>query len=596
MAVSPKYNIKFQRGESAFNQLLGQFLGTRVKENKERRSLQLKAANPTEKLKTLRSLIQDKNKILREMVKARQGVSVTEKSGGGRSSSSGAIRERQTNLQRIESYRKGLAAYDANVTAVKATVKQAIKAYKDVLEKNPNPEQEKDARNRLLTVLQSAHGGMLAGISDQDKQNGFRVKIEREISNALKGDPFAGVIIRDLRGANSISQETRLIYSLGGQLTPSQKQLFPSGGGGSKSKTVRGQAMSPEAEQMFKDQLEMLDEQIKEARDEYEESQVEYKRLLRGPDFNLALSPIATRPSAMGEIIDDFTRLQTVDPSYARDVMDASSEAGRFTAPKPYEELLSVRGAAGKSPFDFILDQTSMIDQMTGGIGEDVPLNASDARTILSNVQRMSDSVASPMFDQSVFGSMTVGTRTYGLSEGMKRLSQIAKRGLESNDDQKTLKSANFIKDQLNAWESTLSKDQMETASRQSQPAEIIASYVGEATDAYDRFLDTRNAEDYRRSLSDSYNKIAALDPEIRGLVGDAFLNEVERYSASPEESRLPEELNFKLSGLKDTADELAARNVLNVPDLPSIDIEGTRGPSMGSVRTSEDPVSFEGV
>ena len=58
----------------------------------------------------------------------------------------------------------------------------------------------------------------------------------------------------------------------------------------------------------------------------------------------------------------------------------------------------------------------------------------------------------------------------------------------------------------------------------------------------------------------------------------------------------MPEELNFKLSGLKDTADELAARNVLNVPDLPSIDIEGTRGPSMGSVRTSEDPVSFEGV
>ena len=609
MAVSPKYNVKFQRGESAFNQLLGQFLGTRVKENKERQAMRLKAADPTEKLKTLRSLIRDRNRIVAEMVKARQGVSVTEKSGGGRTSNVGA-KFRSDNLRQIEEYERGRKAYETHDSRSKTA--QAITNYIKAMEKNPSAKQKTDERNALMVQLSAAHATLPNAIADSDRAAGLRSRVEEDILLRLSKDhpKMAQEAILVLRNMNSPSREDQEIYRSGGRLTAEQKALIPSGGGG-RSITKRGQAPSPEAEALFKQQIEILDKQIKSATEDYERSQDEYKNLLRGPDFNMALAPIATRPSAMGEIIDDFTRLQQVDPSYARDVMAASDEAGRFTAPKPYEELLAVRGAAGKSPFDFVLDQTGMIDRMTFPFEipdddskplRDKKLSPEDARVILSNVQRMSDAVNSPLFDGSEFGNMTITqtrpdpndpeqsvtrSTTKSLSAGMSMLSRIAKRGLEDPD--KAVEAASDVSRALTSWSGSLSNEQVEAASKATQPAGKIAGYIRTATDAYDNFLETRNAEEYRRVLSDTYNKVAATQPEIRGLVGDAFLNEIERFSAVDESQRLPEELNYKLTGLRDTAEELAARNVLTLPDPIEIDIEGTRGPRSGKSYTPPD-------
>ena len=68
-------------------------------------------------------------------------------------------------------------------------------------------------------------------------------------------------------------------------------------------------------------------------------------------------------------------------------------------------------------------------------------------------------------------------------------------------------------------------------------------------------------------------------------------MNEIERFSAVDESQRLPEELNYKLTGLRDTAEELAARNVLTLPDPIEIDIEGTRGPPKD---WADEPPDFE--
>ena len=112
MAVSPKFNVRFQRGDSAFNQLLGQFIGIRSKENKERYAMQLKAADPSAKLKLVRELIQDKNRIIRDMVKARQGVSVSTRTGGSRSSNRDAILQKRRNEAKVADYRKGEDAFN----------------------------------------------------------------------------------------------------------------------------------------------------------------------------------------------------------------------------------------------------------------------------------------------------------------------------------------------------------------------------------------------------------------------------------------------------------------------------------------------------
>jgi hypothetical protein len=384
--------------------------------------------------------------------------------------------------------------------------------------------------------------------------------------------------------------EIREIYAAGGELTQSQKELYGSGigGGGSRTVTQRGMAPSPEAEAMFAAQIELLDAQIKKATEDYQQAETEFKALLRGPQVNMALAPVARRPTRFTEIVEDFGRLNRVDPSFARDVLAAGEEPGRFEGPKPYEELLSVRGAAGKSPFDFVLDQSDMIFKMSPDFGMGRQLTDSDARMILSNVGRMAKTVESPMFDDAQFGKMSFDNKQYGFSTGLSTLKEIATRALNDPKEEERIAAANYVADTLQSWEGSLSKEQVESASRASQPTAVISGFIKEATDAYDQFLETRNASDYRKALSDSYNKVIATEPEIRGLVGDAFLNEIERYSAVPESQRLPEELNFKLLGLKDTADELAARNALTLPDPIEIDMSGTRGPR-GQVQTAED-------
>ena len=613
MAVSPKFNVKFQRGDSAFNQLLGQFIGIRSKENKERYAMQIKAADPTEKLKILRTLIQDKNRLIRDMVKARQGVSITERTGGGgRGSSARAVQAekfRNENKNALESKRKG--ALDAQSSDELGRIKSQLSALKTVLQRDPPPSeaeinaqkqsfitqavgQLKEAsagndRHRVNGKVQALIQVIQAGIYDAAGEDPSKPDSVTQGTQALLQDFYNQAVRFDFE------PEDAAIYRAGGKMTPTQNSIleaYGSGGsGGGKSITKRGSAPSPEVEAMFKKQIETLDAQIQKATSDYEQAEVEFKSLLRGPDYNMALAPVARRPTRFTEIVEDFGRLNRVDPSFARDVLDAGDEPGLFEGPKPYEELLAVRGAAGKSPFDFVLDQSDMIFKMSGDLGMRRELTDSDAQLILSNVGRMAKTVESPMFamfDDGQFGKMSFDNKQYGFSTGFSTLKEIATRALNDPKPKERIAAANYVLDTLERWEGSLSKEQIESASRASQPTAVISGYIREATDAYDRFLETRNASEYRKALSDSYNKVAATEPEIRGLVGDAFLNEVERYSAVDESERLPEELNFKLTGLRDTADELSARNVLTLPELPEVDITGTRGPT-GRVKSAED-------
>ena len=600
MAVSPKFNVRFQRGDSAFNQLLGQFIGIRSKETKERYAMQLKAADPSAKLKLVRELIQDKNRIIRDMVKARQGVSVSTRTGGSRSSNRDAILQKRRNEAKVADYRKGEDAFNNApertaietagndlATVLKRLQETALKENR-ALTKSEFDEAQK-ARKTFIRTLEVELNKIRSRLS-AEKADGLINKIGQFAKGLASGQPDIERGVQMVLDDVEPPLENREIYAAGGELTQSQKELYGSGigGGGSKTVTQRGMAPSPEAEAMFKKQIELLDAQIKKATEDYEQAETEFKALLRGPQVNMALAPVARRPTRFTEIVEDFGRLNRVDPSFARDVLAAGEEPGRFEGPKPYEELLSVRGAAGKSPFDFVLEQSDMIFKVRGGPEFSRELSDEDTNMILSNLSRMSKAVESPMFDESQFGEIRLGDRRYGLSAGVRKLSEIASMGLADADPNERRAAANYVSDALQNWEIGLQDEQIESASRASQPTAVISGFIKEATDAYDQFLETRNASDYRKALSDSYNKVIATEPEIRGLVGDAFLNEIERYSAVPESQRLPEELNFKLLGLKDTADELAARNMLTLPDPIEIDMSEMRGPR-GQVETAED-------
>jgi len=583
MAVSPKFNFTFKTGESAFNQLMTQFIGIRTKENKERYERELKAADPKAKAKYVRDLIMERNKLVREMQRMYSAGSVTERRSGGRGSGLRA-KYLADNQEEVDLFERGRQIY-AGGKAGADKVQNAIADYNKVLDKDPNKQVKEDALKSMMIQIQKAY--QMDDLRDRPLRDGARAQLQQYVANNLDKS-VADRVIATLNEKNPMRRSHAQIYA-GGFSDAQEAAIAGSRGGGGSTITQKGRAPSKEAEALFKQSLEDLNQQIKEAQEDLQQSKSEYSRLLRGPDYNMALAPTARRPSLMGEIIEDFTRLNRVDPSYARDFIAAGDEPGRFEAPKPYQELLSIKGAEGKSPFEFVLEQTDMIAKLKGGALDDRALNQQDAELILSNVGRMSDSLSSPMFNEKKFGTMRVGANSLGLSEGMAQLNRVAKAGLADQTPEGKIRAANFISDTLRGWEGTLSKEEIESTARTSKPTAQIASYIGEATDAYNTFLDTRDASQYRKALSSAYNKVAATDPEVRGLVGDAFLNEIERFGAVDESQRLPEELNFKLSGLKDAADELAARSVLtvDVPELPYT-MEETRGPR-GDVRTAED-------
>ena len=67
--VTGKYDIKFQRGQGAFDQLLGQYIGIRTKENKEQYLRDLKAASPKQKYEILRDLMKERRALLADAAK-----------------------------------------------------------------------------------------------------------------------------------------------------------------------------------------------------------------------------------------------------------------------------------------------------------------------------------------------------------------------------------------------------------------------------------------------------------------------------------------------------------------------------------------------
>ena len=136
--------------------------------------------------------------------------------------------------------------------------------------------------------------------------------------------------------------------------------------------------------------------------------------------------------------------------------------------------------------------------------------------------------------------------------------------------------------EQMGIWEGSLSTEKRSQLEKQGRPTFVVADAIRKSQAAYDNFLKTRNSEQYRNELAGTYQMLANTNPEIRGLVGDAYLNELDRYESLPPEERLPEQLNFKLSGLLQAADEIAARDVLDLGyqgEIPEVERQPFKKP-----------------
>ena len=304
--------------------------------------------------------------------------------------------------------------------------------------------------------------------------------------------------------------------------------------------------------------------------------------MVSGPDYNMALAPLSTRPSALSQSMEKFGILRNVDPSYARETMAESEEQGRFTAPTPYADLVNVEGAGGKSAIRVLTEKTKAMNKLVGfGFDVDEPRKPRDLTTeevdlIEGNLNEMISVVDSPLYKGSDLGTLGAGP----LKDNLIKTKELFDK-YSGNTSMRSAIAKKFA-EQMGIWEGSLSTEKRSQLEKQGRPTFVVADAIRKSQAAYDNFLKTRNSEQYRNELAGTYQMLANTNPEIRGLVGDAYLNELDRYESLPPEERLPEQLNFKLSGLLQAADEIAARDVLDLGyqgEIPEVERQPFKKP-----------------
>ena len=603
--VTGKYDVGFERGEGGFSSVFGTYIGTRLKENKERYKRELKAADPknaysilSDLMKERRQLVQQMGRAQRDAVKAASSgprTKYTRSSGGGSAIQSKAMLELYQNKQKQKlSIQQGISW--ASSTEPKILMENTIDRF--------GKEEPQAALSFWKTQVNKAKIGTEfheLGAAHEMKKLLFEKLKEGKISQDQmdKASAYLASAFGLTKGA--IKEDSAgNVESVG--FSKSDYELLASlGGGGEKqSVTTYGQKVTFDPEQItaaYKPTIDDLDAQIKQAKEDYETAKVEYKGMIKGPDYNLALAPLSSRPSALSQSLSKYGRLREVDPSYAREAMVASEEAGKFVLPTPYEDLTSIEGAGGKSPINLLLSTTDNLRAYRGlgtDTGEQRDLTIEEAGLAEGSVSQMLASLDSPLYK----GADYDGVRE--ILEEHKGLFKDAE-GFPASK----IYVANSLADKMSGWEGSLSQDRIFEMSKKDQPAFRVADSIRKSQAAYDKFLKTRDAEQYRAEIAQTYNDLLNTPAEQRGLVGDAYLNEIERYESVDPSRRLPEELNFKLQGLLLSADEIAARSVLKpgyegeLPEtgprskkdteLRPVDFEARRGTGMESEYGSPD-------
>jgi len=589
-----------ESGKSAFGSITDLFTDIRFKLGSAAYERQLKAADPSSKLKLLRDKVKERDNLVSEMVKLQATAarsargSISKRYSPGRPDPGKA---RAVEKNEVKQDNKDAGERKANNPQVIAKAAQIVTAY----------QKDKDVGN-LSTEIQKLYRGSNADLRNDAQEYGYR----EALSKVLRGAGIPNAIIQQAKDENPlvISRTDQELFEQGAQasgLTRGQEDYYRSQRTGGTSISQRmGTPIDISKElKFFKDRVEQLDSEIEELNEDYKVASQEYERLLRGPDRNLMTAPVAFRPSRTGEIIDAFGNLVAQDPRYGRELTAASQEAGRFTAPKPYEQLLSVPGAAGKSAFDVMLDQSGLVSRLgLGSILEGetkTTVTDEDVNLIAGAVSKMRKALGGQMSDTTDLGVMRMGiggedsAEDLGVKEAIETFDNLFNEYKDNPEARSEI--ARDAMNSLQSWENTLTPEIIDKKSRESRPGMAIASTIRKASDEYKNFERTGDARAYRQTLASLYNEVSKTDKDIRGAVGDAVLNELDGYMATNEADRRPGELNFKLSGLADVAEELASREVLGIetydfePAKPkSRDIELTAGSTQ---ETDPDKLDF---
>ena len=198
--VTGKYDVDFERGEGGLKSFFGTYLGTLLKENKERFKRELAAASPTEKFKILDRLLQERRRIAAEMYKGQTSLVramaaggpkiVTKTETGGSGIDPGLLRTYVGDrLKGSRETKQGIQA------AADPAVQETVAAYAERINAG------QDAASELAAF--NTYAREIVG-SNADAKSGFMAAVAEEFNRLIK-DPnkkaeVFGVISKSTRG------------------------------------------------------------------------------------------------------------------------------------------------------------------------------------------------------------------------------------------------------------------------------------------------------------------------------------------------------------------------------------------------------------
>ena len=592
--VTGKYDIKFQRGQGAFSQLLDQYVGIRQKRGREQYLMRLKQASPQNAYDRLKDARRGKAKLLQEYAKA---MRPTGRPGYTKYSSKGSklpAEYRADNLEFADQYKRGLG--EKVESDFKAKIRQDLmklnEEIKLSLEEDQDPKSERiQAARRDFSLNMVTLYTRFTAPSGVKTSRGYSEGVTQAILDFIASSPEIGigkfvqaaanVSVKNLIRRNKLQTiDPNLLETYrAGRLDENQKNIAAADMRGTSTKMPSTQMSASDRktiQDFYMGEIEKYDNEIKEASQDFEDAKLEYERLLRGPDVNLALAPIAFRPSRVGERIDRFSDIVQADPSLAQDFVDAD-----FEEFNPYKDLQFLPNAAGKSPIKIVLESAINLDKVFG-VAEQRPVTKEDISLVQQEMKRLSGSLSSPIFDEDDFGNIKAFGKEYNTKEFIKLAPELIEK---AKDEVQKVFITQQVVDAFRSYEASMTNDQLNQLNQGKEPSSKISKRIDQ-TLKEKRYLDeTGDTKPLRQSLSQFYKDVSLMPSEVRGQIGDAALLLLEQFEGVPEDERDYGTVAFRLDNLNNVAKDLSAKQTLGL--TPPIVIPEDEGTTPGVVVTA---------
>jgi hypothetical protein len=571
--VTGKYDIKFQRGQGAFSQLLDQYVGIRQKRGREQYLMRLKQASPQNAYDRLKDARRGKAKLLQEYAKA---MRPTGRPGYTKFSSKGSTlpaKYREENLEFADQYKRGLG--EKVESDFKSLIRRDFKKLNEEinlsLKEDGDPKSERiQAARRDFSLNMVTLYTRFTAPSGVKTSRGYAEGVTQAIIDYI-ASPEAGigvaaqaaasVSVKNLIRRNKLQTiDPNLLETYRtGRLDETQKRAVAADMRGSSTKVPSTQMSASDRktiQDFYISEIEKYDNEIAEASQEFEDAKLEYERLLRGPDVNLALAPIAFRPSRVGERIDRFSDIVQADPSLAQDFVDAD-----FEEFNPYEDLQFLPNAAGKSPIKIVLESAINLDKVFG-VAEQRPVTKEDISLVQQEMKRLSGSFSSPIFDEDDFGNIKAFGKEYNTKEFIKLAPELIEK---AKDEAQKVFITQQVVDAFRSYEASMTNDQLNQLNQGKEPSSKISKRIDQ-TLKEKRYLDeTGDTKPLRQSLSQLYKDVSLMPSEVRGQIGDSALLLLEQFEGLPEDERDYGTVAFRLENLNNVAKDLSAKQTLGL-------------------------------